>query len=68
MTGPMSQALAEFRARPEAAGWLKLPFFQDGSADTVAAKVDAVIASGAQVLPPPEAVFTSIALTPLEKV
>ena len=26
------------------------------------------IASGAQVLPPPEAVFTSISLTPLDKV
>jgi uracil-DNA glycosylase len=68
MTGPVSQALAEFCAKPQAAGWLQLPFFQDGSAETVAAKVDAVIASGAQVLPPPEAVFTSISLTPLDKV
>ncbi|EIM27308.1 uracil-DNA glycosylase [Microvirga lotononidis] len=68
MTGPISQALADFRAKPQAAGWLELPFFQDGSAETVAAKVDAVIASGAQVLPPPEAVFTSIALTPLDRV
>jgi uracil-DNA glycosylase len=68
MTGPMSQALAAFRTNKRAAGWHKLPFFQDGSADDVAAKVDAVIASGAQVLPPPEAVFTSIALTPLDSV
>ncbi|WP_114946443.1 uracil-DNA glycosylase [Microvirga calopogonii] len=68
MTGPISQALAEFRAKPQAAGWLTLPFFQDGSAETIAAKVDAVIAGGAQVLPPPEAVFTSISLTPLDKV
>jgi uracil-DNA glycosylase len=68
MTGPIAQALAAFRAAPQASGWLGLPFFQDGSADRVAAKVDAAVASGAQVLPPPEAVFTSIALTPLDKV
>jgi len=68
MTGPISQALADFRTKPQAARWLQLPFFQDGSAETVAAKVDAVVASGAQVLPPPEAVFTSISLTPLDKV
>jgi uracil-DNA glycosylase len=68
MTGPISQALAQFRAKPQVEGWLRLPFFQDGSAEAVAAKVDAVIASGAQVLPPPDAVFTSISLTPLEKV
>jgi uracil-DNA glycosylase len=68
MTGPIAKALTEFRKEPNAAGWSRLPFFQDGSAETVAAKVDTVIASGAQVLPPPEAVFTSMRLTPLEKV
>ena len=68
MTGPVSRALTDFRAHREAAGWLKLPFFQDGSADAVAAKVDAVAASGTQVLPPPEAIFTSVTLTPLEGV
>jgi uracil-DNA glycosylase len=68
MTGPVSQALAEFRRHKEAAGWHRLPFFQDGSADGIAARVDAAIVSGAQVLPPPEAVFTSMTLTPLEKV
>jgi uracil-DNA glycosylase len=68
MTGPISRALADFRANRQAKGWLALPFFQDGGADAVAEKVDAVIASGARVLPPPEAVFTSITLTPLEKV
>src|SRR5215213_4156828 len=68
MTGPISQALIDFRAKPQSRGWLTLPFFQDGSAEAVAAKVDAVIATGAQVLPPPDAVFTSISLTPLEKV
>jgi uracil-DNA glycosylase len=68
MTGPVSHALADFRANPQVRGWLKLPFFQDGSAEEVTGKVDAVIASGAQVLPPPEAVFTSVTLTPIEKV
>jgi uracil-DNA glycosylase len=68
MTGPITKALADFRKEKNTSGWTKLPFFQDGSADAVAAKVDAVIASGAQVLPPPEAVFTSMRLTPLDKV
>jgi uracil-DNA glycosylase len=68
MSGPISQALAEFRRNKQAASWLKLPVFQDGSADRVAEKVDAVAAGGGHVLPPPEAVFTSITLTPLDKV
>ena len=68
MNGPISHALAEFRRHKQAASWLTLPFFQDGSADRVAAKVDVVIAGGGHVLPPPEAVFTSITLTPLDKV
>jgi uracil-DNA glycosylase len=68
MTGPITQALSEFRGNRETSSWLTLPFFQDGSAERVAGKVDAVIAAGGHVLPPPEAVFTSITLTPLDKV
>ncbi len=68
MPGPISQALAAFRANPDTSGWRRLPFFQDGSADEVVARIDEAIASGAQVLPPPEAVFTSITLTPIERV
>jgi uracil-DNA glycosylase len=68
MTGPVGQALADFCRNKQTASWQKLPFFQDGSAKKVVEKVDAVIASGAQVLPPPEAVFTSMTLTPLDKV
>jgi uracil-DNA glycosylase len=68
MTGPITKALADFRKEKHASGWTKLPFFQDGSAEAVAAKVDAVIASGGEVLPPPDAVFTSMRLTPLDKV
>ncbi|PVE24628.1 uracil-DNA glycosylase [Microvirga sp. KLBC 81] len=68
MTGSITQALAEFSRDSQAAAWLRLPFFQDGSADLVAEKVDAVIAAGGHVLPPPDLVFTSLILTPLDKV
>lgn len=68
MTGPIIKALAEFRRNKQVASWLTLPFFRDGAADRVAAKVDAVIADGGHVLPPPEAVFTSLTLTPLDRV
>ncbi len=68
MTGPIAQALAEFRRNRQTASWLDLPFFRDGSAERVAGKVDAVIAAGGQVLPPPETVFTSMTLTPLDRV
>lgn len=68
MTGPVSQALANFRANRQAAAWCGLPFFMDGTADQVASRVDAVIAAGAEVLPPPEAVFNALMLTPLDRV
>jgi uracil-DNA glycosylase len=68
MTGPITQALAAFRANDRAAAWLALPFFAGGAADQVAGRVDAVIAAGAQVLPPPELVFNSLMLTPLDRV
>ncbi|MEZ0172158.1 uracil-DNA glycosylase [Microvirga sp. TS319] len=68
MTGPISNALAEFCRNKQVASWLTLPFFRDGAADRVAAKVDTVIADGGHVLPPPEAVFTSLTLTPLDSV
>jgi len=68
MSGPIAQALADFRRNKQIESWLKLPFFQDGSADRVARKVDAVVAAGGHVLPPPAAVFTSMTLTPLDKV
>jgi uracil-DNA glycosylase len=69
MKGPVSEALASFRARQTGSEtWAALPFFMDGSADRVAARVDEAIAAGARVLPPPEAVFNSLALTPLDRV
>jgi uracil-DNA glycosylase len=64
----VAQALAAFRQDPAAAGWLQLPFFADGTAERVAAEVDACLASGAEVLPAPENVFKALTLTPLEAV
>ena len=68
MTGPVARALAAFRGSPAADGWRDLPFFQEGAADAVAARVDERIASGAQVLPAPEAIFNALRLTPLGRV
>jgi uracil-DNA glycosylase len=63
---PVADALARFRA--SGSSWLALPFFAGGAADAVAARVDARIAAGAQVLPAPEAIFNALTLTPLERV
>jgi uracil-DNA glycosylase len=64
----MTQALARFRESPEADGWRRLPFFEGGDADRVAARVDERIAAGAQVLPSPESAFNALTLTPLDRV
>jgi uracil-DNA glycosylase len=61
-------ALAEFRESAPGASWRHLPFFSDGLADEVAARIDRRVAAGAQVLPPPHDVFTSLRLTALERV
>ncbi len=66
--GPCAAALAALLADPAAAGWRELPFFADGTAGRVVAAVDARIAAGAQVLPPPAAIFNALRLTPLESV
>jgi len=68
VTGPVAQALADFRESQGAGGWAQLPFFAEGVADAVAARVDERIAAGAHVLPPPENIFTSLRLTPLDRV
>ncbi|WP_430911367.1 uracil-DNA glycosylase [Methylobacterium sp. sgz302541] len=62
MTGPVRAALDAFRE--SGSDWAALPFFQDGAAEVVAARVDARIAEGAQVLPAPGTVFRALALTP----
>jgi uracil-DNA glycosylase len=66
--GPTAAALAAFRDHPAATGWLALPFFADGTAERVAAEVDACIAAGKKVLPAPETIFNALVLTPLDSV
>lgn len=65
-TGPLTAALARFR--DTRSGWLSLPFFSNGAADAVAARVDVRIAAGAEVLPPPGDVYNALGLTPPEGV
>jgi uracil-DNA glycosylase len=66
--GPMTRALAAFRAHPGAAAWSRLPFFSDGLAGDVAAHVDQCIARGAEICPPAAHVFRALTLTPLDRV
>jgi uracil-DNA glycosylase len=63
---PVAAALARFRK--SGSPWLALPFFTDGSAEAVVAKVDARIAAGATVLPAPDNIFNALTLTPLDSV
>ncbi|AIQ88667.1 Uracil-DNA glycosylase [Methylobacterium oryzae CBMB20] len=62
----MADALEAFRA--SGSSWLTLPFFADGQADVVAARVDGRIAAGAQVLPAPDRIFRALRETPLQDV
>jgi uracil-DNA glycosylase len=66
--GPIRGALDDFKASRRADDWRDLPFFGDGSDVAVAAAIDARIAAGAQVLPPPQDVFNAFRLTPLDRV
>ncbi|MEH3145784.1 MAG: uracil-DNA glycosylase [Methylobacterium frigidaeris] len=62
----VTEALTRFREG--GSPWLTLPFFRDGSAERVAAAVDARAGAGATVLPAPGNVFRALALTPLDGV
>lgn len=66
--GPVRQALDAFRADPASADWRRLPFFAEELADEVVARVDARIAAGAMVFPPPADIFGALTLTPLNQV
>lgn len=63
---PVADALEAFRA--SGSSWLTLPFFADGQADVVVARVDGRIAAGAQVLPAPDRIFRALRETPLQDV
>jgi uracil-DNA glycosylase len=67
-TGPVAEALAQLRAHPEAAAWTGLPFFTRGEADRIAAALDREVAAGADLAPPPDAIFRALELTPLQAV
>lgn len=66
--GPASAALVALRRDPRAAAWCGLRFFTGGEADRIAAKLDAAIADGARLAPPPDAIFRALTLTPLAQV
>ncbi|WP_029029688.1 uracil-DNA glycosylase [Salinarimonas rosea] len=72
MTGPMRRALAAFRERPRqgarGAGWAAPPLFRDGAAEGVCDAIDARLAGGAALVPPPDDVFAALTLTPLARV
>jgi len=58
-------ALADFRSMNPPGGWADLPFFRDGRADAVVARIDREIAAGTAITPAPEQVFAALTLTPL---
>ncbi len=68
MSGPVAGALAAFRADPAAGGWTRLPFFTDREADRIAERLDAEVAAGAVLAPPPADIFNALRLTPLDAV
>lgn len=68
MISPVADALARLRADPAAAAWCALPFFAGGEADRIAAALDADIAGGAVLAPPPADIFNALRLTPLARV
>jgi uracil-DNA glycosylase len=60
-------ALAAFM-RDNEGGWTALPFFQDGSATRLMARLDAMVAAGNHILPAPDDLFNALGLTPLDHV
>lgn len=68
MSEDVTAALAAFRQDPAAAGWAALPFFRDGAADRIATALDAEMAAGHRLAPPPANVFRALSLTPLDSV
>lgn len=64
----MRQALEAFCARSDTRGWTSLPFFKGDAGLEVAARVDAEMARGCEVLPPIPQVFNALVETPLEQV
>src|ERR1700712_938595 len=66
--GPCAAALAALRGDSEAAGWCRLPFFEEGEADRIAAELDKAVAAGAELAPSPADIFNALRLTPFDSV
>lgn len=64
----VSATLARFRAGPATRGWCALPFFTDGTADRIAARLDEAVLAGVELAPSPADIFNALALTPFESV
>lgn len=64
---PVSSALRSFLSASPATGWERLSFFTDGSAERVAAAVDARANAGGAILPASESIFAAFRLTPLSQ-
>lgn len=67
MNAGYGAALGTFKASADAA-WAGLPFFQDGTAEKLVAKLDAMVAVGTPVLPPATDIFKALLLTRLDAV
>lgn len=61
-------ALEAFGTAGAGEGWRCLPFFNDGSAERVMDRLDAMVAAGDRVLPSPDDIFSALRLTPLASV
>jgi uracil-DNA glycosylase len=68
MSNTYSQALDKAVSESGLARWRNLPFFKSDKAAEVCTRIDSRVASGAQVLPAPDNIFTALNLTPLDKV
>lgn len=64
----ISASLSEFLSSPQAATWRELPFFKNGDATRICAELDRKRSEGAEILPPPQAVFNAFSLTPFDSV
>jgi uracil-DNA glycosylase len=63
-----SAALADFLASPLSSGWRELAPFRDGRAAAMCARIDARIAAGEAIAPPPSRIFAALAETPFDAV
>ncbi len=57
------QALEDFLNSPAGQGWRGLPFFRDGAAARLAARLDACEAAGDKVLPPPGQMYAALSFS-----